>query len=173
MEATTLAGTEKALERKRRKRVVLTEAVAAHICEQLVLGRSLRAICGEDAGMPALGSVMRWLDSDAAFRERYARARELQADTLVDEILEIADDGRNDTYVDDQGRVRTDHDAIARSRLRVDARKWIAAKMRPRKYGDRLTLEPTGERGEPVAAVAVDLSGLRRALERVRGRQDG
>lgn len=164
---------KKPLERKRRTSALMTEAVVAHICEQLVRGRSLRSICRDDAGMPALGSVMRWLDTDAAFRERYARARELQADTLVDEILEIADDGHNDTYVDDQGRVRTDHDAIARSRLRVDARKWIAAKMRPRKYGDRLTLEPTGERGEPVATAAVDLSGIRRALERVRGRQGG
>ncbi|MCO5106232.1 MAG: terminase small subunit protein [Burkholderiaceae bacterium] len=158
---------------KRRSGVALTEAVVAHICEQLVLGRSLRSICLDDEGMPALGSVMRWLDADAAFRERYARARELQADTLVDEILEIADDGRYDTYVDDQGNTRTDHEAIARARLRIDARKWVAAKMRPRKYGDRLTLEPVDDRCEHAQIAAVDLSSIKRALERVRGGQQG
>lgn len=113
-----------------------TQDLADKICVRLADGESLRHMCeGDD--MPNKATVFRWLASDKAFSDQYARAREAQADTMADEILEIADDGRNDTYVDDDGRERTDQDVIARSRLRVDARKWLASKMAPKKYGDR------------------------------------
>jgi hypothetical protein len=72
--------------------------------------------------------------------EQYARAREAQADKFADDILQIADDGLNDSYKDDNGNTRTDQDVIARSRLRVDARKWLASKMAPKKYGDKLAV---------------------------------
>ncbi|OZI26935.1 terminase [Bordetella genomosp. 9] len=93
-------------------------------------------------------TVMRWLADNAVFREQYARAREAQADKLAEEILSIADDGLNDTYVDDEGNKRTDHDVVARSRLRVDARKWLASKMAPKKYGDKI--EHVGNPEEPI-----------------------
>src|SRR5574340_1363106 len=73
--------------------------------------------------------------------EQYARAREAQADKLAEDILAIADDGLRDTYVDENGNTRTDQDVIARSRLRVDARKWLASKMAPKKYGDKTEAE--------------------------------
>ena len=101
--------------------------------------------------MPSAGTVCRWLADSLTFQQQYARAREAQADTLFDEILDIADDGRNDTTVDDEGNKRTDHDVIARSRLRVDARKWMAGKLRPKKYGDRLELA-----GDPDAPVKIE-----------------
>ena len=80
-------------------------------------------------------------------KEQYASAREAQADKLADDILSIADDGTRDTYTDAEGNERTDQDVIARSRLRVDARKWLASKMAPKKYGDKLdtTVALTGE----------------------------
>ncbi len=73
----------------------------------------------------------------------YVRAREDQADTLADEIVAIADDGSNDTYEKD-GVVLTNQDVVARSRLRVDARKWVAAKLKPKKYGDKVDVEHSG-----------------------------
>ncbi|HCE6991259.1 TPA: hypothetical protein NOV39_001187 [Pseudomonas aeruginosa] len=79
--------------------------------------------------------------------ESSTRAREAQADTLAEEILQIADDGSNDTYTDDEGRTHVDYDHISRSKLRVDARKWLASKMAPKKYGDRITNEHTGANG--------------------------
>ncbi len=82
--------------------------------------------------------------------EQYARAKEVQAETLADEIVQIADDGQNDTYKDDEGNETTNHDVIARSRLRVDARKWVAAKLLPKKYGDKVTNEHTGANGAPI-----------------------
>lgn len=79
--------------------------------------------------------------------EQYARAREAQADKLADDILAIADDGQRDTYIDSDGNERTDQDVIARSRLRVDARKWLASKMAPKKYGDKTESEVTHKGG--------------------------
>ena len=75
---------------------------------------------------------------------QYARAREEQAETYADEIVAIADDGRNDTYIDENGNERVNQDVVARSRLRVEARKWVASKLKPKKYGDRLQNEHTG-----------------------------
>lgn len=116
-----------------------TQEVADAICERIAQGESLRSIL-LDESLPASSTVFKWLNDIPAFSEQYARAREAQADVLFDEILTIADDGRNDSYTDDEGNVRTDHDVIARSRLRVDARKWMAGKLRPKKYGDKLAI---------------------------------
>lgn len=103
--------------------------------------------------MPDVSTVIRWLADDerAEFCAQYARAREDRADLLAEEILQIADDGRNDTQVDEDGNVFVDHDVIARSRLRVDARKWLASKMAPKKYGDKLQTELTGANGGAIA----------------------
>lgn len=126
-----------------------TQEIADLICEALAEGHSLRSICAA-ANMPAKSTVFKWLNEQKAFSDQYARAREAQADALFDDILEIADDGRNDTYIDDNGHVRTDTDVIARSKLRVDARKWMAAKLRPKVYGDKVQQELSGPDGGPV-----------------------
>ena len=105
------------------------------IMARLAAGESLRSILRSD-GMPTMTSVMRWLAEDKALREQYARAREVQAETLFDEILDIADDGSNDWIETDKGRI-LDHEHVQRSKLRIDARKWMAAKMAPKKYGDK------------------------------------
>lgn len=118
-----------------------TLKMADQICERLAEGESLRRICRDDH-MPNKATVFRWLSLHTSFRDQYARAREAQADALADEILDIADDGLNDSYEDDEGNRRTDHDVIARSKLRVDARKWIASKLKPKVYGDRIDTEP-------------------------------
>jgi hypothetical protein len=89
---------------------------------------------------------MRWLADDAniSFRDQYTLSRQLQADHFADEILEIADDSTGDVVKDKYDRGRTDHEAINRSRLRIDTRKWLMSKVAPRKYGDRLTMEQVG-----------------------------
>lgn len=108
------------------------------ICERIGEGATLRNIAtGADVG---LGSVMRYCEQPEHV-ERYARAMAVRADMMAAEILEIADNGANDTYIDENGNKRTDQDVIARSRLRVDARKWLAAKMAPKKYGDKIDVD--------------------------------
>lgn len=150
-----------------KQRVRRSAALGAVICERLAGGESLRRICG-DAGMPALASVYRWLQADEAFRAQYVLAREHQADALFDEILDIADDGTND-FVEKESKtgLRTivlREEAISRSRLRVEARKWMIARLAPKKYGEKY--EPKGESSDTLLDF---LDGVRAAGERREG----
>lgn len=117
-----------------------SEAHADSICEHIASGKSLVSWCQAEEGRPSYTSVMRWLEANEGFREKYARARTDQADFLAEQIIQIADDGLNDTYQDEEGNVRTNQDVIARSRLRVDARKWYASKLAPKKYGEKVAV---------------------------------
>lgn len=131
---------KKAVPKKTGRPSEFTQAIADAICERIADGESLRKICAEET-MPNKATVFRWMAVHKEFSDQYARAREEQAELLADEIIEIADDGRNDKYIDPESRQdRVDHDVIARSRLRVEARKWVAAKLKPKKYGDKVAI---------------------------------
>lgn len=139
---------------KQGRPTVYTPELAHALCERIAGGESLRTICSDPA-MPGKTTVFRWLaDKDRTdFRDHYARAREAQAEFLAEEILEIADETAGDyvqSMVGDEVVERVDHEHIARSRLRVDARKWFAGKVAPKKYGDRIHAEHSGPNGEPL-----------------------
>lgn len=138
--------TKKGASRGRPTSYTLDTAVV--ICERLANGEALTKIC-KDSGMPGLSTVYQWLATRPDFAELYARAREDQADTLAAEIIEIADDGARD-YVDDDGKKVVNHDHIQRSKLRVDARKWYAAKLAPKKYSEKVSQELSGPGGAPL-----------------------
>lgn len=104
--------------------------------------------------MPGKTTVLRWLRERDEFRVQYARAREDQADAFADEILEISDDGTNDTYKNEDGLDLLNHDHIQRSKLRVETRKWLMGKMAPKKYGDRLQL--ANDPDDPLLAMTDD-----------------
>jgi hypothetical protein len=129
--------------------MIYSEEIADKICDALADARSLRSICS-DEGMPSQSTVFRWLADErfADFRERYARAREAQADALFDEMLDIADDGSNDWMErrreDGSTEEILNHEHIQRSKLRIEARKWMAGKLRPKVYGDKIEHEHTG-----------------------------
>lgn len=125
-----------------------SQEIADRICEGLIEGSSLRSICLAD-DMPSAATVCRWLGKFPEFREQYAHARVAQADTLTDEMLDIADDGTNDwmekrNAAGDVVGVEYNGDAVQRSKLRIDTRKWYAAKLDPKKFGDKVELEHTG-----------------------------
>jgi len=124
-----------------------SDALIEAICGRIAGGESLVKIC-LDPHMPSRSSVILWLTKHEGFSVRYACAREAQADYLLEELVQIADDGSNDTYTSEDGREITNQDVIARSRLRVDARKWVIAKLSPKKYGDKITQEITGKDGK-------------------------
>lgn len=135
-----------------------TAEIASDICEALIEGRSLRSICLAD-DMPSTSTVCRWLSDRADFRQQYAIAREAQADTLADESIDIADDGSNDwmerkNEAGEVVKVEYNGDAVQRSRLRIDTRKWFASKLAPKKYGDKVALVGgTPGEDEPVQVV--------------------
>jgi len=112
--------------------------------------------------MPCTSMVMRWAAANEEFRELYREARELLQEHWAEDIIEISDDGSRD-YVEtgEEGGVRVDHDHIARSKLRVDSRKWLLARLAPRKYGDRIATELSGPNGAPIdVKTKLDLSAL-------------
>jgi hypothetical protein len=145
-----------------------TEEMADKICERIADGESLKAIC-EDEGMPHKATVFKWLGENAAFSDKYARAREAQADALFDDILSIADDGRNDWMEKqslDGGNMgwQENGEALRRSQLRIDARKWMAGKLRPKKYSEKLQVEGnvTHEAGDSIKALMDAVNGRTR-----------
>ncbi len=104
--------------------------------------------------LPNYSTIMEWLIDEPALSQRYARAREDQADFLADEIVAIADDGSHDFVgAAEDGQFNSEH--VQRSRLRVDARKWAAAKLKPKKYGDRVDVGLTGR----IRVIVRDLTG--------------
>lgn len=114
-------------------------------------GQSLRDICGK-SGMPDKSTVFRWLAINEKFRDQYARAREIQQEHHAEELLDIADDGRNDWMASNDEEnlgYKLNGEHIQRSRLRVDARKWLMSKLAPKRYGDKTQI--TGEDGQPIA----------------------
>jgi hypothetical protein len=128
-----------------------TQALGTIICQRIANGESLRSI-GRDPDMPAASTILYWLlDEDkATFLEQYKVAKDIQADLMAEDIVDIADDGTSD-YTEREREdgstfevVNTEH--IQRSRLRVDARKWVASKLKPKKYGDKIDLTTDGEK---------------------------
>lgn len=107
--------------------------LASLICDRIARGESLLKICAEK-DMPSQSMVYRWLEKHHAFRERYARARELQCDSLADEALEVTRNGKANM--------------ANANRVRLDAIKWFAAKVAPKKYGEKV--QHTGDGGGPI-----------------------
>lgn len=133
--------------------------IAAQICGRIADGESLRAIC-RDESMPASSTVFVWLQKHPVFVEQYTRAREAQADAMADDILDISDNATNDWMQrnhgeDDPGWV-ANGEHIQRSKLRVDSRKWLASKLQPKKYGDKIDHSLTGKDGGPIVISSTD-----------------
>ena len=114
-------------------------AVFAAICERIAQGETLASICRSE-GMPGRVTVYDWMAEHEDLADAFARAREAGMDAIADQAMQIADDGSNDTYVDDKGFQRVDNDVVQRSRLRVETRLKLLAKWSPGKYGDKLEL---------------------------------
>ena len=119
--------------------VEFTDAIADEICWRLTHGEPLVQMCKDDH-LPHVATIYRWLARFPIFCDMYARAREDQADTNADEILQIADEHPPE-YTDKDGRTTLDATYINWQRSRIEARKWTAAKLKPRKYGDRFAVE--------------------------------
>lgn len=90
------------------------------------------------------------LPHDADFSKQYARALELRNDYWAEEMVEIADDGKND-WMETKYGFKVDREAVDRSKLRVEARKWLMRKSQPKKYGEKVELKHIGDGENPVA----------------------
>lgn len=104
-----------------------SEEKGREICKMIESGLTLTSIC-EPEDMPHISTIYDWQDAHPEFAESYARARSRQADTLASKVLDEA---------------MSSHDAQI-GRLRIDALKWTASKLAPKKYGDKVEVEQTG-----------------------------
>lgn len=122
------------------------DKIASQICARIATSSDgLEKICSAD-GFPSPSTVYLWLIRRPEFSEKYARAREDQAQLLADEIVSIADttqEGEIITEKPDGVEVKR-CDMIEHRKLRIDARKWVASKLLPKKYGDRREVEHSG-----------------------------
>ena len=145
--------------------------IAAEICTRIAEGESLRSVC-KDSGMPHKATVCRWLALHEDFQTQYARAHDWQAELIAEEILEIADDASNDWKLierDGEARWVLDLENIQRARLRIDTRKWMLARLAPKKYGERIRREHSSPNGavikfRRIEPVIVDSQPLRPRL---------
>jgi hypothetical protein len=118
-------------------RPVYSDELAETICQRIANGEGLRAICRDD-DMPGRQTVLDWLNDEkyAAFRAKYARAREAQADFLDEAMADVADNATPEN--------------VQVARLRVDTMKWRASKLAPKKYGDKLDATIGNPDGTPI-----------------------
>jgi hypothetical protein len=114
------------------------------ILSRIEEGESLVKIC-KDKKMPNKVNFYRWIDKDIELRNKYARACEARAEKIFEEIIDIADDSSNDTILgkakDGSEYEMENKEWVNRSKLKVDARKWVLAKMHPKKYGDKIEVD--------------------------------
>jgi hypothetical protein len=126
-----------------------SEELGNKLCSELALGQSLRTVCKSD-DMPCVATVFNWFKLHEEFLEQYTRAKEESADALTDEMLDIADDASNDWMekLDKEEQpmgYQLNGDHVQRSRLRIETRKWLASKLKPKKYGEKIQQEISGE----------------------------
>jgi hypothetical protein len=108
-----------------------------YICTEIEKGRALRNVLKDDK-MPSTSTFYEWLELYPDKSKQYTRATEIRAEAIFDDILSIADENANDTYINDNGIEVVNNDVIQRSRLRIDARKWVLSKLNPKKFGEKL-----------------------------------
>lgn len=131
-----------------------TEARGRAICKLLSEGWTLRQAC-ERLDLKA-STVRGWVLDKPSFSAQYARARELGYQTMADELLDVADDGRNDWMTITKGDFEyevVNREAVERSKLRVDTRKWLLSKALPKIYGDKLDVTNKHEAGDTFKAM--------------------
>jgi hypothetical protein len=138
----------------------------------MIDGDSLRKIC-EGKGMPSRRTIFYWLKDNEEFGERYEIARLMQVEYWAHEILDIADDSAGDFMINEHGERVVDHENINRARLKIDARKWLMAKLHPARFGDRVAADITVKRdmrelsdGELLQIVQGSTPALRRRMMR-------
>ena len=110
------------------------------LCEQISEGKSLSTAIKAE-GMPSYHAVMLMIKSSPEFRGMYEKAIENRADRLAEEILELADEQMPDGL---EGPLASAW--VQQKRMQVDARKWVASKLKPKVYGDRIDVAVTDNR---------------------------
>lgn len=131
-----------------------TEEIAKEICDTLATTpKGIIALCRENPHWPSHEAIYCWKRRFPLFAEQYTQAKRDQIELLVDQTIEISDETSQDNETNHYGDTVENKEWINRSRLRVDTRKWLAGKLAPKIYGDKITAEHTGKDGKPIETV--------------------
>lgn len=134
--------------------------LADRICEKIAISdKGLHRICAENPEFPEPETIRAWKWRHPEFAAKYARAKEEQQEWIIEGAVDIADDGSNDTYIDEECKPRVDHDHIQRSKLRVDTRKWVAARLARKRFGDKVDVNHGGQADNPIQALYQQITG--------------
>tara|TARA_B100000795_G_scaffold165404_1_gene124440 strand:+ start:1292 stop:1756 length:465 start_codon:yes stop_codon:yes gene_type:complete len=129
-----------------------TQKKADQVLARLACGESMRSV-SRDKAMPSMTTLFKWLRENVEFTKQYGEAKREAADALFEDIIDIVDnESKESTMVDGIPSQVASSSSVAHARLRVDARKWVAGKLAPRKYGDKVEIE-ADEVGQPIAIV--------------------
>ena len=145
-----------------------TEELALRICEALATStESYEKICIQNPDFPDRSIMRLWRYKHENFAHMYMQARACQSDLFIEELLEIADDGRNDWMWNEKiGDFVVNNEAINRSRLRVDTRKLVACKLLPKIYGERKPDETQPTKAPEIAQLTEIINKLVSKYER-------
>lgn len=111
--------------------------------------KGLSRLCREDKSLPHESTVYRWLTEKPEFQDIYLKAKRNQMNYLCEQMLDIADDTEHDYKKNREGNIVANNELVNRSRLKIDTRKWLMAKLMPRVYGDKIgTLDDNRTRHE-------------------------
>lgn len=119
--------------------------IKERLCAWLEQGKTLAAFLRETPDAPGRSTIAEWLEQDAEFAGRYARAREIGYDAIAEDLLSITD---SDPERDDHGKI--DAGSVAHQRLRADTRRWLLSKWQPKRYGDKIEATHQGPNGGPI-----------------------
>jgi hypothetical protein len=118
------------------------QEIAKAICRKIsTSSKGIRKICKENDGFPNPDTIFEWMLDHPEFSEQYTQAKRTQVQYLIDEIIEISDNSEKDTTKNEDGKTICNMEYINRCRLRIDTRKWIACKLAPKLYGDKVNHE--------------------------------
>lgn len=162
-----------------------TQELRDEVCARRIRGEKLQDICA-DEHLPSYDTLMKWWlgepgDGHDAFRHAYAHALMAWAMGVVDEIVEIADDTSGDWQWSERKQAWVpDNDTPTRAKVRIDTRKWIATKMLPRLFGERMEIDyrssdgsASGRRLTDAQLARLSTPALREVLALLREAEDG
>ena len=116
------------------------EKVFDSIIEDIEHGYPLRTVL-KNGDNPSSRTFYKWLDEDEEKVKRYACACEARAEQIFEDILDIADDQSGDVKVSEDGTKSFDSEFAARSKIKIDARKWMVGKLNPKRFGDKMQVD--------------------------------
>ena len=136
-------------------------SLVAEICERLSQGESLTGVFDKPKpGYPNIVTFWRWTRDDPEVCKLYDDATAARSERYAEEIAAIADE--EPEYERTQFGEKRDQGFIAWQKNRIDARKWIASKLTPKKYGDRTVI--AGDADNPLIVIDDPKAVLARRL---------